>query len=554
MRLRPVSWPLWAGFSLLILVLAACGSQLPAGSVPTLVPTATAAPHATPTMIPLPTVAPLGANDWDDLLLHYQAVRPAFTDDVDAFADRNRYYIEATLEMGDVVGWYGSERVRYTNHSNDVLEEVVFRLYANLDAFSGRMNILNAAVDGQPVITTLQQRQSVLRVPLPETLPPGERVEVTLDFNASIEAGFSASYGEFSMQRGVFTAPEWYPVLSVYEDGHGWWTERARNIQGEQTYTEIGLYEVKFTAAEDVTIVLSGTEIDVIDNGDGTLTHHVVTGPMRDSIVIASMSLEKLSQESDGITYNVYYWNDPDELSRNTNAAEAGLRMLIDATEAYNRVFGAYPFNEFDMVQTNTLAGGIEYPGVIVIADQYWNTGTNFFEVVIAHEAGHQWWYSLVGNNQVAEPFIDESLTSFTEYVYFWETAVSDRDVRDAADYIRAEQNQYRTYLGQGNPDLPLGLSTDGYFEFQYGQIIYTKGPLFFNEITDLIGREEMYRVLSEYFRRHKYEVATFSDVLAVFEDVTGQQWDQFFYEWVGDFPGLDPAAVATVNALQSGG
>ncbi len=115
------------------------------------------------------------------------------------------------------------------------------------------------------------------------------------------------------------------------------------------------------------------------------------------------------------------------------------------------------------MVQTNTGAGGIEYPGVIVVADAYWNTGSDFFETVVAHEVGHQWFYSLVGNNQVADPFIDESLTSFTEYVYYWNTATTEREIQEAEDYVRREQAQYNNYLGQGNPDLPLNLSTDGY-------------------------------------------------------------------------------------------
>jgi len=189
-----------------------------------------------------------------------------------------------------------------------------------------------------------------------------------------------------------------------------------------------------------------------------------------------------------------------------------------------------------------------------VIADAYWNTGTDFFETVIAHEIGHQWFYSLVGNNQVAYPFIDESLTSFTEYVYYWNMATTEREIQAAADYIRNEQAQYNSYLGQGNPDLPMSLSTDGYVGYQYTLIIYTKGPLFFNELANSIGRDEMYRVLQEYFRRFRYEVAAIGDILQVFEDVPGRQWDAMFYEWVGDFPGLDPSAIATVNAIQSGG
>jgi len=549
MRSRLVAGALLAG-----LLLAGCAGPFPDRPLPTLAPTATARPHATATFVPLPTPVPLPPVDWADTAIFRQAMRAGFEGDVDAFADRNRYAIEATVELGDAATVRGAQRVRYTNRSADTLSEIVFRLYPNLDAFSARMNVLDVQVDGAPVTPVYEARQSVLRVPLPAPLLPGRAAEVHLTFASAIERGFSASYGEYSYQQGVFTAPEWYPVLSVYEEGRGWWTARARSQQGEQTYTETGLYDIRLTADADLTIVMSGSEAGRQANDDGTITHHIVSGPMRDSILIASRRLLSLSDEVDGIAVNFYYWDDEENLERNTDAARAGLAIIGRTLRAFNRTFGQYPFREFDIVQTNTRAGGIEYPGVIVIADAYWNAGDPYFEVVLAHETGHQWFYSLVGSNQVQFPFLDESLTSFTEYVYFWETAETERAIQQAADYIRREQQSYNAYTGAGNPDLPLGLSTDGYVEAQYNLIIYTKGPLFFNEIAAQIGREQMYAFLQEYFRRYRYEVADIGGMVQALEDVTGQEWDQLFYRWVGHFDGLDPAAVATVDALQSSG
>lgn len=537
---------------LIALFLTACSGGISGRTMPTLPPTPTAVPHTTPTAVPAPEVEPPAAVDWSDVGMFRQAMRPAFAGDVDAFANRNRYVIEATVELTDVAAIYGAERVRYTNRSADTLSEIVFRLYPNLDAYSGQMNITEVTVNGEPVIVRFEDRRSVMVVPLAEPLAPQESVELTVGFNSAIEKGFAANYGEYSYQQGIFAAPQWYPALSVYEEGRGWWTGRSP-LQGDPSYMETGLYDVRVTAAEDMTIVLSGSEIGATTNGDGTVTHHVVSGPMRDSILIASRELGRVSGETDGITVNIYYWND-ERAVHNERAARAGLQMTIDSLDVFNRVFGQYPFAEFDVVQTDTDAGGIEYPGLIVVADNYWDTGDSFFEVVIAHETAHQWWYSLVGNNQVEQPFVDESLTSFCEYVYFWETAQTPREVEDAEDYVRGDQAWYNTYVGQGNPNLPLGLPVASYAERAYVMIIYTKGPLFFNEIAETIGREQLYAVLQEYFRRYRYEVATIGDMLAVFEDVTGQSWDAFFYEWVGSFPGLDTGVIPTVNAMQQGG
>ncbi len=554
MKPHSVFWPVVIVGALVLLGLAGCVSSISGAPLPTLAPTDTPLPPATATFVPQPTVQPVSDVDWSDVSIFRAAMREGFEGDVDAFANRNRYRIEAAVQLGDVVTLQGAQRVRYTNRSADTLDEVVFRLYPNLDAFSARMEVFDVQVYGVPTAPTFSERMSVMRVPLAEPLPPGGSVELSMQFNSEIERGFAANYGEYSYQRGVFTAPEWYPVLSVYEDGRGWWDARARNQQGEQTYTETGLYEILLTAAEDVRVIMSGSEIGQHRNEDGTITHHVVSGPMRDSMLIASSSLLSMTGEVDGITVNIYYWDDPDELGRSTAAAAAGLEYARKALSIFNRTFGEYPFAEFDIVQTNTRAGGIEYPGVIVIADRYWIRGDSFYEIVIAHETGHQWFYSLVGNNQVAQPFVDEGLTSYTEYVYMYEKAENERQRRQAQDFVRAERQQYNNYVGAGNPDLPVGLSTDGYVEFQYSLIVYTKGALFFNEIAERIGREQMYAFLQEYFRRYRYEVADIAGLLTTLEEVTGQQWDQMFYEWVGPFEGLDPAAIATVDALQRGG
>ena len=39
---------------------------------------------------------------------------------------------------------------------------------------------------------------------------------------------------------------------------------------------------------------------------------------------------------------------------------------------------------------------------------------STFREIVVAHEVAHQWWYSLVGNDQIDEPWLDEAFAQFT--------------------------------------------------------------------------------------------------------------------------------------------
>ncbi len=195
--------------------------------------------------------------------------------------------------------------------------------------------------------------------------------------------------------------------------------------------------------------------------------------------------------------------------------------------------------SEMDIAETFNFTG-IEYPGLIIIADRYWDTGNANLEITVAHEIAHQWWYSLVGNDQVGQPWLYESLTSYSEYVYV-RTVYDDKRAKEMQD---GDRDWYNFYRGQGAPDLALDLPVSSYADNNYGMIIYVKGPLFYAELEQLLGRERFLDALQLYFERHRYEIVQSVDVLNAFEDATGEDLDALFYRWVGDFPGLDPAVV----------
>ncbi len=514
-----------------IAALAGCGAAADAasGALPTLAPTITALPPATPTDLPPVDPIALPAVDWDDVARFEAAMRPTFAGDVYRFADRNRYYIEASLRFeGDVAVIRGAQRVRYTNHSSDILSEIVFRLYPNLPSLGGRMVVSDVEVEGVPVEPRLAGRQSVLIVPLAEPLPPGQAVEIAMQFIVSAERGMFASYGAFGYQHNVFSGPEWHPMLSVYEEGRGWWQERPLPA-GDAVYSETGLYEILLTVPDTFVVAASGSTLATYPAGGGLTTHHIVSGPMRDSLIVAGPEFGVITGNVEDIAVKVYFWPGGE------SAAEWVLQIALDSVRAFNEAFGPYPFAELDVVETFNLTG-IEYPGIVIIADRNWERGNAFLEITTAHEVAHQWWYSLVGNNQVEQPWLDESLTAYSEYLYM--RAVYGE--RRAQELLAADERSYSYYRGSGAPDLPLNLPVASYVDNNYGLIIYVKGPLFYAELERLLGTERLLAALQLYFERHRYEVARPADVLAAFEDATGEDLDAIFREWVGEFPGLD--------------
>ncbi len=503
----------------------------------TLEPTETAVSLVTPTFVPPSTPLALPPVNWSDVSIHKKAMKPGFEGDVDKFVDANRYLIIAQLTIETDAIIRGAERVRFTNHTADTLKDIEFRLYPNAPLLAGRMNVMNIAVNNRAVEPILSDLDSVMSVPLDQPLAPGSSVEMTLDFNVVMTRGLDASYGRFGFVHDVVSATAWYPTLSVYEPGNGWW-RTIPNPQGDPAYTETGLYDVRLTTPADMTVTMSGTEIETTKNSDGTITHRDVTGPMRDHAFGASTRYMITPTEADGTTINIVHYKE--QAGSPTDGTSNAAKFAVFAVKTYNKTFGEYPYKEFDVVE-NPTPSGVEFPGLIQIAERSWIQGSSFLETVIAHETGHQWFYAMVGNNQVEHPWLDESLTSYTEFVYMRAAYPTGST---AEQYVNAFQRRYTAYTGAGQADQPLDLPVAAYTGLGYGAIVYGKGPLFYVELERQLGQDTVYKALKTYFNRYKYRVVTSADVLHTFEDVSGKDLRDVFRKWVGDFPGLDSESV----------
>jgi len=493
---------------------------------PTLQPTETARALTTPTTLPPSTPRPLTSPDWSDVSVHRKAMKPGFESDVESFVNANRYLIEATLTFEPDAVVRGAALVRYTNRTGESLSVIVFRLYPNTPALGGRLNITSVLVNGEPLEPSFSELRSVMGIPLPIPLEPDQAVEIKLDFNLVMSRGLNTSYGRFGYEQEVVSATAWYPTLSVYDPGEGWWMDMP-SPQGDPAYTESGLYDVRLTVPANLTVAMSGTIIERRENGDNTVTYRDVTGPMRDHAFQASSRYAIKTQEVEGTKVNVVYYQD--RAADPVNGTEVALQYAVNSVKTFNAAFGEYPFLELDVVQ-NPTPSGVEFPGLVQISQKAWVRGNDYLEVVIAHEIGHQWFYSLIGNNQVRHPWLDESLTSYTEFVYM--RAIYPQGTK-AQDYVSGVERFYTSYTGSGQPDQPLDLPVKNYFNYAYGAIIYRKGPLFYVELERILGRETVTQALQEYFRRYRYEVVQSADVKRVFEEVSGKDLGEVFRKWV---------------------
>jgi hypothetical protein len=534
-------------FVLLLLILTACNPSRPTkdANTPTsspvveslpATPTNTAAPVRaklpTPTLQKVETMASPASPEaleaqsvglptstlfdlsWDDrtpfaagLLDTEQAV-------LAQLAGASVYHIELNIAP-DMTRLEGREEVRYTNQEDVTLNEIVFRLFPNL--LDGRSLVSNLKVSNRPVEPVYSLADSAMQAPLPQPLAPGEQIVIQMDFIVEVPTDEGNNYASFAFLDEILALAHFYPMIAVYDD-EGWNAE-IPSPYGDVVYADSGFFLVRVTAPADQIVVGSGIEIETkTDNDAQTITF--AAGPMRDFYLVSSNRYEIITKTVGQTTINSYA---PPEVSE---SAEMALSYVVGAMESFNLRFGPYPFIELDLAATPTLAGGIEYPGAIVIALSLYERRGAFFEAATAHEVGHQWFYSVVGNDQIDEPWLDEAVVQYATWLYY-------RDVYGAPGDQGFRQAMEGRWERVGWADIPIGLSVDDYTGEDYGAIVYGRGPLFLDALAQTMGQETLDAFLRDYYQTYRWGNVTTADFKQLAEQHCACDLTTLFEEWV---------------------
>ncbi len=462
-------------------------------------------PNAGNTSMPTITVEPVVTTRPDappgvDLDLFRQGLIRPEQSAVNDLIGRAPFY-ELNLALGqDLTSITGTEEVRYTNQEDVSLDEVVFRLFPNIA--DGQSIVTNLTVDGVPVIPAVELEDSVMRVPLEAALPPGQRVTIKMDLAVIVPTEEGGNYGTFRMGDDILAAATFYPVLAVYDD-EGWNVE-IPSPSGDVVYSDVGFYMVTITAPDDLPIVTSGQLVAKEAPGpDGVGQRTFVAGPVRDFYLAASRRFNMVQAKVGDTTINSY--SPPEFVAQNRDV----LRLAETSLELFNDLYGPYPYVELDIVSTATRALGVEYPGVIALNMGHFDPAAGFDRPTVVstvvHEVAHQWFYGTVGNDQLDEPWLDESLAQYATWTYW---RITQGPGADEGFLHHLESLWQRVEYA----DIPIGMPVASYEGREYSAIVYGRGPLFVYELAAVMGQENFDVFLSDYARAFKYGIATTED------------------------------------------
>jgi hypothetical protein len=454
--------------------------------------------------------------------------------------DPPHYTLEVTVdwERHEVSG---VERLSYTNNESRPLSEIYLRLYPNAEHYAeGALDVAQVTVDGRKV--EQQVRQTVLEVPLAPPLPPEEAVELAISFTVTVPH----RPDRFGYEQGVMSLGHWYPVLAVYDD-EGWHLDPYVDL-GDAFYSETGLYTVYLTVPEELVVAASGVEESEVLHRARIKTLTLRSGAMRDFALALSPDYKVASAKEGEVTVNSYY------LPGDEEAGRAALDVATQAVQIYGQLFGPYPYTELDVVETpfmvEGMPGGMEFPGVVFIGSQLYQPG--FFaseqDTVVVHEIAHQWWYGVVGNDQVDDPWLDEALATYSS-VLFFEKA---QGMEEAQEQLLAQGQLPWLMTEMTDGDRPVGTSLAEFDDLiTYSGIVYGKGTVFLARLRKVLGDEVFFAMLRSYYAGHKYGVAQPQDFLqAIRETPDGEQGAAIYDRYVLRAAGMDDEDMAGLGGL----
>jgi len=445
----------------------------------------------------------------------------------------------------------GYTRIDYTNTETEALKSLYFRLYPNLGQSygNGSLIVYPATINGQQAETKMSMNASVVEVYLPSPLAPGDKVQVNFESKGFVPVDFgsgdsASGYGMYNYSQGVLALANFYPQLAVYESGD-WRLDPIYGF-GDSVYSDAALYTVEVFSDPDLVIATSGMWVSQ-QAVDGKVMRRYISGPARDFFIIASPDYHITSRQVGETIVNSYY------LAEDNAGGEQALETAIRSLETFSTLFGSYPYKEYDIVEAPlNQPSGIEFPALGLISERlYDDLAAPDFNATVAHEAAHQWWYNVVGNDIQHAPWMDEALATYSSILY-WEQVGGETARQQALAYYQEKYNQNT----QNGWDAPV-TSPMAYFQESnriesYNPVVYAKGALFFDELRKTIGEDAFFKALQFYYGSHWFTIASTSELLAALQTATSIDLDDLFQTWLYMPEVTVPTATSTSTPVET--
>lgn len=427
-----------------------------------------------------------------------------------------------------------TQTVQLTNRSQNSLNAIKFHIYANAyrqDAVTpivpatyrtraypngesyGDITFDSVKVNGNAVAYTIEGDDlDVMSAPVNELFPDQKAtVEMTYQIQLA-NILHRLGYTDNAVNLGNF-----YPVLCQIENG-AYATTPYYNV-GDPYVNDVANFNVTLTVPKDYLVASSGALKEATQT-DATATYAYTASAIRDFAMVLSQNYQKLTSTIGNTQVNYYYYNDQN--------AEESLATAVGMMEYLNKNVGSYPYASYTVAETDFCYGGMEYGALAMVT-----SGSQAYQEAVAHETAHQWFYGLVGNDQIANAWMDEGLAEFLTYLY-----LDSAGITPLANSMKAVTKTYVTYVDVLNHyydhvDTSFRTLADYKNDNEYVVFTYVKGSLLFGTLYELMGASRFTKALQTYFDSAECCIATPQTMIQAFVSAGGKEMEKIFTDFI---------------------
>ena len=329
---------------------------------------------------------------------------------------------------------HGSSRVSFT--LDRASDRIVFRLWPNMPVqrrVGARLTVRNVRVGGGRVVTTEPDPTTLV---LDRPVTAGKRVTVAMSWTLRLPRKPTERLASaFGVRLSSF-----FPLLAW--SGTDWALDSPAP-QLETWTSPAADFDVRITTPRRMQVFASGVSVGkgrwratavrdfALEAGRFLVAHRVVHIPAPVVVRVAAAS-------TIGIVPRAF------------------LDAAVTALTRFSKRYGAYPWHAYTVVvQADRRTTAEEYPTIVFVSP-------DVPPEAVTHETGHQWFYSLVGDNQARTPWLDESLTQWAT-ARVWNEVTSEAGT-DIPANVRNQLGQPMTFWGPlpFMPDVWDGLYMQG--------------------------------------------------------------------------------------------
>lgn len=400
-----------------------------------------------------------------------------------------------------------SMNLTVTNRENAPFDELIIRTYAGAferedtspvntmelrDTFypagfsSGGIELSPAFWNGQTVSSGYEDKaRTALRVDIP-SLDPGATGMLTMKCVILLPQ----SPGRFGVWEDVWRFGNALPILALRENGT--WRKDPYYPVGDPFVSEAANYFVRIKLPSGYSLAASAP----LDRENFALRDFTL-------VIMKENSFSLRTFKADDTLLMAW--------AKDGEQAEKLLRTSREAFRFYEDWLGPYPWETLTIIELPFPMGGMEYQGLVMITDTYAARNDDAsLAVSTAHELAHQWFYALVGSDQVNEPWQDEALSEYATLRF-----VNKQFGRSAFDELRLQRRPPEAQLISPSGSI---LRFPGYMS--YTASVYGRAVELLFTLEERTGKTDEF--IESYVRRFAFGYATRKGFEQALDDFMG--------------------------------